>query len=390
MDLPAPVHNKSYDEIIQHIGKASDLVSSTSMKAAAKRESEMSIEAGENNGITVSGDGSWRRRGFSSLFGIVSLIGWHTGKVVDVVVKSEFCKACMYWKNKEGTAEYEEWKESHGETCEANHEGSAGKMEVDAATEMFSRANEKNDVNYINYIGDGDCKTFKAILEQNPTVKKKECIDHVQKRMGNRLRNLVKKTKGLSGKGKLTGKLIDKLSIYYGLAIRRHSDSLEDMKKAIWATLYHKISTNSKPQHHFCPEGSNSWCGWQLHKAVSGNKSRYNHDPAMPMEVFKAIKPVYEELSSDELLTRCLGGFTQNSNESFNSLVWSFAPKSVSSGKAILDIAVNLAVLAFNDGFVGIMQVMRTLGITIGLNCYNFCCNADATRISLSEHSLSE
>jgi len=94
--------------------------------------------------------------------------------------------------------------------------------------------------------------------------------------------------------------------------------------------------------------------------------------------------------SSDELLTRCLGGFTQNSNESFNSLVWSFAPKSVSSGKAILDIAVNLAVLAFNDGFVGIMQVMRTLGITIGLNCYNFCCNADATRISLSEHSLSE
>lgn len=110
----------------------------------------------------------------------------------------------------------------------------------------------------------------------------------------------------------------------------------------------------------------------------------------MPNEVYQAIKPVYEELSSDELLTRCLGGFTQNSNESFNALVWSMAPKTVSSGKTVLDIAVDLAVIYFNDRFTGIMQVMKQLGIIIGLNCYNFCCEADATRITQSERSLSE
>ncbi|EFN73762.1 hypothetical protein EAG_00480, partial [Camponotus floridanus] len=186
--------------------------------------------------------------------------------------------------------------------CEANHEGSAGKMEVDAATEMFARADEKNGVSYINYVGDGDCKTFKAIVEQNPNVKKKECIDHVQKRMGTRLRKLVSNTKGLSGRGKLTGKLIDELSIYYGLAIRRHCNSIEDMKKAIWATLYHKISTDEKPQHHFCPEGPKSWCAWQLQKAIVGNTNEFKHNPAMSDEVFKAIKPVYEELSRDDLL----------------------------------------------------------------------------------------
>lgn len=263
MDLPSPVFQKSYDEIINTIREASETVCSFSMKNAAQEEKKKTIDKGENNGITVSGDGSWRKRGFSSLFGIVSFIGWYTGKVVNVVVKSKFCKACLIWKSKEDTAEYIEWNKSHETVCEANHEGSAGKMEVDGAIEMFSRANEKNGVTYINYVGDGDCKTFKAIVEINPSVHKKECIDHVQKRMGTRLRNIAK-TKKLSGRGKLTGKLIDELTIYYGLAIRRHCNSIEDMKKAILATLYHKISTNEKPQHHLCPEGPRSWCAWQL------------------------------------------------------------------------------------------------------------------------------
>jgi len=53
---------------------------------------------------------------------------------------------------------------------------------------------------------------------------------------------------------------------------------------------------------------------------VQGNVKNFEHNPAMSIEVFEVIKPIYEELCSDEL-TRCLGGFTQNSNESLNSLV---------------------------------------------------------------------
>ncbi|EFN86451.1 hypothetical protein EAI_00079, partial [Harpegnathos saltator] len=48
----------------------------------------------------------------------------------------------------------------------------------------------------------------------------------------------------LSGKDKLTAKLIDELSLFYGLAIRRNKDSAEDMKTAIWATLKHNLSTD--------------------------------------------------------------------------------------------------------------------------------------------------
>lgn len=98
-------------------------------------------------------------------------------------------------------------------------------MEVDTVVEMFERSETLHGIKYANYIGDGDSKTFKGIMEKNPyenfEVKKKECIDHVQKRMGTRLRNL-KKVKGLGGKGKLTAKLIDQLTIYYGLVIWRN------------------------------------------------------------------------------------------------------------------------------------------------------------------------
>lgn len=71
-------------------------------------------------------------------------------------------------------------------------------------------------------------------------------------------------------------------------------------------------------------------------------------------------------------------------------MVWSMAPKAVSGGKIVLDIAVNLAVIHFNDGYKGIMQVMSQLGITIGQQCYNFCSEADEKSIKKSERSLTE
>ncbi|EFN78928.1 hypothetical protein EAI_07972, partial [Harpegnathos saltator] len=72
-----------------------------------------------------------------------------------------------------------------------------GGKEVDAVVEMFRRSETLYDVKYASYVGDGDSKTYKGIIDAKPyddfNVAKKECIDHVQKRMGTRLRNLKKK-----------------------------------------------------------------------------------------------------------------------------------------------------------------------------------------------------
>ncbi|XP_025163941.1 uncharacterized protein LOC112590740 [Harpegnathos saltator] len=92
----------------------------------------------------------------------------------------------------------------------------------------------------------------------------------------------------------------------------------------------------------------------------------------------------------DDLLKRCTGGYTQNSNESFNSIVWSIAPKTRSSGKKILDLSADIAVSIFNDGLQAVLRIMDTMEITIGNNCYNFCLEADAKRIQYSERSLTD
>ena len=76
----------------------------------------------------------------------------------------------------------------HTDECNANHEGSAGKIEVDSIVEIFKCSIEKYNVQYRNYVGDGDSKTYTGIMNANPygdlKFTKKECIGHVQKRMG--------------------------------------------------------------------------------------------------------------------------------------------------------------------------------------------------------------
>jgi len=241
MCLPKPVFQKSYDEIVQSIAIATDAVKDKFLRKAVEEEKKISVEKGQLEGLTVSGDGSWRKRGFSSLYGFASLIGWFSGKVIDICVKSKYCKECEYWKKKKDTAEYEEWHALREKHCDANHSGSAGKMEPDAIVEMFSRSESMYNVRYAYYIGDGDSKTHKSIQDAKPygdfPVIKKECIGHVQKRLGTRLRNLKKEVKNLGGRGKLTGKLIDELSMYYGLAIRRNTDSVENMRKEIYVYI---------------------------------------------------------------------------------------------------------------------------------------------------------
>ncbi|XP_039304885.1 uncharacterized protein LOC120359029 [Solenopsis invicta] len=217
-------------------------------------------------------------------------------------------------------------------------------------------------------------------------VQKKECINHVQKRMGSRLRNVKKKNKkiGGHGPGKLTDKLINELTIYYGLAIRRNPHDVEKMRNDVWATFYHKMSTNETPQHERCPSGPNSWCKWRQAEAA-GTLQSYNHPPPLDSKVQELIQPIYEDLSSQDLLNRCCGGFTQNNNECFNKTIWQFAPKHVFCASNIITIAAYLATCIFNEGFQPILKIMSIMGITIGPNAHNFACTRDQQRITDAE-----
>ena len=271
--MQPPVAHSFYDHLNEDLSKVTQEVAQNSMEEAVKKET--ALTPAENQGLDVSGDGSWRKRRFSSLQGISSLIGLRSQQVLDISIKNSFCKACLKWENRKGTEEYEDWFSDHQDKCAAYHEGSAGKMEVDGVVKMFRRSQEKYNVKYHHYIGDGDSKLYSALCQAKPygdevKVEKKECVGHAQKRMGTRLRNLKKNfgkkllddEKTIGGQGRLTAKVIDQLTTYYGNAIRNNTDSVEKMLNAIWATYYHKISTDQNPQHHLCPPGQSSWCKW--------------------------------------------------------------------------------------------------------------------------------
>ncbi|XP_071575445.1 uncharacterized protein [Temnothorax nylanderi] len=269
-------------------------------------------------------------------------------------------------------------------------------MEINAIVQMFLRSVEKHGVKYLTYVGDGDSKTFNGILNAEPygdtLVTKKECVGHVEKRMGTRLRNVKKRNKGIGGKGtgKLTDKIINEMTKFYGLAIRRHADSVEEMSKEVWATFFHKCSTDRNPQHQNCPAGEDSWCKWQQ-AAAKGELNKFRHDkPPLTPEVQAAIKPVYEDLSREELLTRCLGAETQNSNKSLNSLIWTFAPKHLHSGAKIVEIATFLAVIIFNEGFQGVVKTLSTMGCLIDREAHAYVHRRDEARIARSERRLSD
>ena len=76
---------------------------------------------------------------------------------------------------------------------------------------IFQSSVENYSVRYTEFLGDGDSKAHKLIVEKavygDVEVKKLECVDHVQKRLGSRLRSL-KKRAGCLEDGKTLGGIL--------------------------------------------------------------------------------------------------------------------------------------------------------------------------------------
>ena len=180
-------------------------------------------------------------------------------------------------------------------------------------------------------------------------------------------------------KGVFNDKTIDLLQTYYGNAIRSHVGDLEGMKRACWAVFYHSISTDDNPQHHCCPEGTDSWCKYQ--RAVALQQDVPPHSPRIPADFEPFIKPVFENLCNEQLLEKCLKGATHNQNESFNSLIWVRSPKTEYSSLATTQIAVSHAILVFNSGVKALVPVMKALGIHAGPLCSAYLSARDTYRV---------
>lgn len=335
--------------------------------------------------LSVALDGTWQKRGFSSLNGVVSCTLF-TGKVADIEVLCKYCR-CLD-------------KSNHSSNCSANYIGTSGGMEPAGAIAIFSRSLNKYGVRYINYLGDGDTKSYKAVSEHKPygediKINKMECLNHVAKRMGARLRKLKLSLRGkklsdnlpIGGANRLTDNIIDQLQSYYGKAISENLGSTSDMRRSIWAIYFHKMSSDANPSHGLCPPGPNSWCKYNnsLH-----NGSKYKHKHSIAPAIMEVIKPIFRDLSSDDLLKKCLHGRSQNMNESLNHLSWCRIPKSTFVGLDTLQLGVLDAVACYNEGNIVKGSVFEKLGINPGVHMIHALKCRDDERIHTLEKSTSK
>ena len=161
----------------------------------------------------------------------------------------------------------------------------------------------------------------------------------------------------------------------YGSAIRAGKNDLQKMKLGVWAIFFHKLSTDEEPQHEMCTDT----CPYKI---AQREKKPYTHKNSLPKAVMDTIKPVFRDLSDPDLLRKCLKGYTQNANESVNSLVWRFAPKRKNHGVHVVNTALALAVGVFNDGAGTYAKVMRELGIKVTELARSSFEHIDAARIA--------
>ncbi|KAG8234080.1 hypothetical protein J437_LFUL014540 [Ladona fulva] len=203
--------------------------------------------------------------------------------------------------------------------------------------------------------------------------------------MGMHLRQCVKKNKGVGGRNKISGKMIDKLTIYYGLTIRRNGESVDRMRDTIWATYYHYKSNYVEPIHGKCPPGHDLWGSW---RKAEGKLATHSHDyKSLPDYVLQVMKPIYTELTAEALLQHCLGGYTQNNNESLHSLIWKISPKEIHPGVVVAEIEANIASCIVNEGNVTLLKIMQVMGVKCGKNAHSWAILEDAGRLSRTEYA---
>ena len=112
------------------------------------------------------------------------------------------------------------------------------------------------------------------------------------------------------------------------------------LRKRIYAILFHLSSSDSHLKHMHCPPGIKSWCFWQRAQARTEEPGSHKDHEPLPADVGKLLVPIFQRLSEESLLTRCMRARTKNANESLHQIVWKFCPKAMYAGKRTIETAV--------------------------------------------------
>ena len=401
--------------------------------------------------IAVTCDGTWSKRGFTATYGIVVVISWESGQVLDYEILSKRCNACERQKTRwgEDSEQYVKWMEGHRTKCAINHEGSSPAMECAGVLKIWNRSVLKYHLRYTQMISDGDCKSLTHLNQHQPygdvAIIKHECVGHVQKRVTPKLklaRTLFKRdrvdakkkektlkdkikevkqqygcrrrgTKKGTGKDKIVGEQREgekKLKILENELENvkvPEGKLLDDMIHILQQYYGNAIRGNTGDLenmtdacwavfYHSLSTDDNPchYCcpkgkeSWcKFQRAVANGEDTPRHHTTISADYKDYLEPQWRSLCSPKLLEKCLLGATQNRNESFNALVWARAPKTEYCGLDTIQ-ATGQAVIVFNSGKQALVKLMDQLGIPVGPLCTSYLKAEDYERIKRSESKM--
>ena len=169
----------------------------------------------------------------------------------------------------------------------------------------------------------------------------------------------------------MTYNTIKALQMYYLAAVNRHiGGSWKDLKLDIMSTYFHCTSTDAEHRHSLCSE---KWCFYlQDKKANVQIRPHKNMEAAIrcgDKDVLKKIHEIYQDLTSQDLLERCLKGRTQNPNESLHSNLWGKCPKNKFCEFDKVLFSAQVTMIEHNFGYVE-GSALSLLGIPVSKEAY--------------------
>ncbi|XP_021350929.1 uncharacterized protein LOC110448808 [Mizuhopecten yessoensis] len=358
---PKTLKKKEKDIASSVMDEASDSCKTASAKEEAVTASEE---------LECSFDAGWQTRGsgwqYNSNTGHSSLVGVKTGKVLDFDVRTKFCSICQHHLGRKDTIPNHQ--------CNSNWQGSSKGMEPDMALSMVTRMDDRGCTVGIIH-ADNDSTTTSRLRQKFENIKKRDDKNHVKKTLSRQLYAAANKFKELKGKG-----VIPYILRCFMYAISSKQSNEDELCERLDSIVPHLFG-----DHSGC---SGDWCRYSKQPSTY----RYRHlpkgEPLTNENLRKQLETVTENYKKRSSQLVDLG--STQSNENFNNIVASKAPKNRSyGGTSSLKARVSAAVLQKNEGYTWVTKVNKKALLSPGTISARVGQRIDRKRLWQKENSTS-
>ena len=307
LDVPG-MQKRMFAKTEEFIGESMKDQLVESMTQAGRKERQHAIDMGDYHqgvpAVSVVADGGWSKRShkhsYNAKSGVAVIFGAHTKKLLFMGVRNKFCSICAVAENKK------EQPPSH--KCYKNWSGSSASMETDIVSEGFRLSEQHHDVRYMRVTADGDSSVMSTLIQTvpyGPFIQKIECANHACKCYRSRLEALAKDHPHFTGKGKLTKRVIQRLTVGARMAIKMHSQTgnIQQLRHDLRNGPSHIFGDHARCNPDFCKHSSATPCSQpvpDLDDDVSATDDDPNHSFSEMIDAIIAEEESDNPTTSDE------------------------------------------------------------------------------------------